>query len=211
MGFFNKGFGRILAGVGTMGFSELAFNPTLQNLAISAAPAAGTALGTALGGPLGGTIGGTLGTGLKNSFSAQSTLPGAAQWGAEQQNAANAQQAKAQMDFQERMSSTAHQREVADLRAAGLNPILSANHGGASSPAGVNIPMVSTQSEKVATALKVKEQDNSLMQILSQVALNLSQTQVNQQKEKSEGYFNLGIDRFTKFAADNPDMNLQGK
>ena len=59
--------------------------------------------------------------------------------GGQQRNSAAAAQAAQQMAFQREMSDTAYQRTMADMKAAGLNPMLASRVGGASTPAGCRL------------------------------------------------------------------------
>lgn len=78
--------------------------------------------------------------------------------GGSSRNKAAAAQSAAQMAFQERMSNTAHQREVEDLRKAGLNPILSGTGGrGASSPTGAQAPMQDIATPAINTAMTARQ------------------------------------------------------
>jgi len=147
-------------------------------------------------------------------------------------SAFNAFQAAGTQHFQKMMSNTAHQREVKDLRAAGLNPILSATGGrGASTPEGATpAPMqnplknfvtdsatssrVGIEKSALANATRVADADVSLKNaqtknVDSQTALN-ALTGAKIQAETTESTARLPIHSATVGKL-NQDIQLMAR
>lgn len=91
-------------------------------------------------------------------------------------NKKNIALAREQMRFQERMSSTSFQRGVADMKLAGINPMLAYMKGGASSPQGARPEVKDVIGPAVNSAVSALRLRNEIQMNMAQRKLVSAQT-----------------------------------
>ncbi len=126
-------------------------------------------------------------------------------FGQERANRTNVGLAREQMAFQERMSSTAYQRSMSDMRTAGLNPMLAFQQGGASSPGGAMARVDSVTEPAVASTMAAVRMKSELKNMAGQRELMYNQARLasNQSaREASQVQINVRQQRLQELQAD---------